>query len=151
MERGLDYRVQNNLSLLLLLSRSMSAAHTLTDYHFQLGFNFAISSTLCLPRRIFLSTYTVNILYFSYPCFIFCLSYSPCLTIVKAFRVIRCSRFVLIFTRLLFNIKAVFLSQYLTNLMHKICFTISFILCLYMFRAHVLIIRRSKLYCTASV
>jgi len=30
------------------------------------------------------------------------------------------------------------LSQYLTNLMHKICFTISFISCLYMFRAHVL-------------
>jgi len=28
--------------------------------------------------------------------------------------------------------------QYLTNLMHKICFTISFISCLYMFRAHVL-------------
>jgi hypothetical protein len=31
-----------------------------------------------------------------------------------------------------------------------ICFTISFISCLYMFRAHVLIIRRSKLYYTAS-
>jgi len=31
-----------------------------------------------------------------------------------------------------------FLSQYLTNLMRKICFTISFISCLYMFRAHVL-------------
>ena len=30
------------------------------------------------------------------------------------------------------------------------CFTISFISCLYMFRAHVLIIRRSKLYYTAS-
>ena len=29
----------------------------------------------------------------------------------------------------------VYLSQYLTNLMHKICFTISFISCLYMFRA----------------
>jgi len=43
-----------------------------------------------------------------------------------------------------------FLSQYLTNLMHKICFTISFISCLYMFRAHVLIIRRSKLDYTAS-
>ena len=43
-----------------------------------------------------------------------------------------------------------FLSQYLTNLMHKICFTISFISCLYMFRAHVLIIRRSKLCYTAS-
>ena len=42
------------------------------------------------------------------------------------------------------------LSQYLTNLMHKICFTISFISCLYMFRANVLIIRRSKLYYTAS-
>ena len=27
------------------------------------------------------------------------------------------------------------LSQYLTNLMHKICFTISFISCLYLFRA----------------
>jgi len=39
-----------------------------------------------------------------------------------------------------------FLSQYLTNLMHKISFTISFISCLYMFRAHVLIIRRSKLH-----
>jgi len=43
----------------------------------------------------------------------------------------------------------VYLSQYLTNLMHKICFTISFISCLYMFRAHVLIIRRSKFYYTA--
>jgi len=43
-----------------------------------------------------------------------------------------------------------YLSQYLTNLMHKICFTVSFISCLYMFRAHVLIIRRSKLYYTAS-
>ena len=36
-----------------------------------------------------------------------------------------------------------YLSQYLTNLMHKICFTMSFISYLYMFRAHVLIIRRS--------
>jgi len=43
-----------------------------------------------------------------------------------------------------------YLSQYLTNLMHKICFTISFVSCLYMFRAHVLIIRRSKLHYTAS-
>ena len=34
--------------------------------------------------------------------------------------------------------------------MHKICFTVSFISCLYMFRAHVLIIRRSKLHYTAS-
>ena len=34
-----------------------------------------------------------------------------------------------------------FLSQYLTNLMNKICFTISFISCLYMFRAHVLTYR----------
>jgi len=42
------------------------------------------------------------------------------------------------------------LSQYLTNLMHKICFTISFISYLYMFRANVLIIRRSKLHYTAS-
>jgi len=33
------------------------------------------------------------------------------------------------------------LSQYSTNLMHKICFTISFISCLYMFRAHVPVIR----------
>jgi len=38
---------------------------------------------------------------------------------------------------------SVYLSRYLTNLMNKICFTISFISCLYMFRAHVLIIRRS--------
>jgi len=30
------------------------------------------------------------------------------------------------------------LSQFLTNLMHKICFTMSFISRLYMFRAHVL-------------
>ena len=30
------------------------------------------------------------------------------------------------------------------------CFTVSFISCLYMFRAHVLIIRRSKLHYTAS-
>jgi len=45
--------------------------------------------------------------------------------------------------------RVISLSQYLTNLMHKICFTISFISCLYMFRAHVLIIRRSKLHYTA--
>ena len=31
---------------------------------------------------------------------------------------------------------SVYLSQYLTNLIHKICFTISFISCLYMSRAH---------------
>ena len=43
---------------------------------------------------------------------------------------------------------SIFIS-YLTNLMHKICFTISFISCLYMFRAHVLIIRKSKLHYTA--
>jgi len=43
-----------------------------------------------------------------------------------------------------------YLFQYLTNLLHKICFTISFISCLYMFRAHVLIIRRSKLQETAT-
>jgi len=43
-----------------------------------------------------------------------------------------------------------FLSQYLTKLIHKICFIISFISCLYMFRAHVLIIMRSKLHYTAS-
>jgi len=48
------------------------------------------------------------------------------------------------------GLKEVFLSQYLTNLMHKICFTISFISYLYMFRAHVLTIGRSKLYYTAS-
>jgi len=35
---------------------------------------------------------------------------------------------------------SVYLSQYLTNLMHKVCFTVSFISCLYMFRAHVLVI-----------
>ena len=45
---------------------------------------------------------------------------------------------------------SVYLSQYLTNLMYKICFTISFISCLYIFRTHVLIIRRSKLHYTAS-
>ena len=45
---------------------------------------------------------------------------------------------------------SMYLSQYLTNLMHKICFTTIFISCLYMFRAHVLIIRRSKLHYTAS-
>ena len=44
----------------------------------------------------------------------------------------------------------VFLSQYLTNLMHKICFAKSFNSCLYMFRAHALIIRRSKLCYKAS-
>ena len=44
----------------------------------------------------------------------------------------------------------IYLSQYLTNLMQKkICFKISFISCLYMFRAYVLIIRRSKLHYTA--
>jgi len=35
-------------------------------------------------------------------------------------------------------------------MMHKFCLTISFISRLYMFRAHVLIIRRSKLRYTAS-
>jgi len=45
---------------------------------------------------------------------------------------------------------SVYLSQYLTNLMQIICFTMCFISCLYMFRAHVLIIRRSKLHYTAS-
>jgi len=45
------------------------------------------------------------------------------------------------------NTSVIYLSQYLTN---KICFTISFISCLYMFRAHVLIIRRSKLHYTAT-
>ena len=45
---------------------------------------------------------------------------------------------------------SVYLYQYLTKLMHKICFAISFISCLYMFRAHVLNIRRSKLHYTAS-
>jgi len=34
--------------------------------------------------------------------------------------------------------------------MHKICLTLSFISCLYMFRAHMLIIRKSKLHYTAS-
>ena len=48
------------------------------------------------------------------------------------------------------NNELLHLSQYLTNLMHKICFTISFISCLYRFREHVLIIRRSKLHHTAS-
>jgi len=43
-----------------------------------------------------------------------------------------------------------YLSHYLTNLMHKICFTINFISSLYMFRAHVLIIGSSKLYYTVS-
>ena len=45
---------------------------------------------------------------------------------------------------------SVYLSQYLTNLTHKICVTISFISYLCMFRAHALIIRRSKLHYTAS-
>jgi len=35
-----------------------------------------------------------------------------------------------------------YLSQYLTNLMHKICFKLSFISCLYMFRAHASCTRR---------
>jgi len=43
-----------------------------------------------------------------------------------------------------------YLSQYLTNLMNKICFTVSFISRLYMFRANVLVIRRSKLRYKAS-
>jgi len=38
----------------------------------------------------------------------------------------------------------------INHLMHKILFYNKFISCLYMFRAHVLIIRRSKLYYTAS-
>jgi len=58
----------------------------------------------------------------------------------------------LIVSEALHNIKnyLISLSRYLTNLMHKICFTLSFISCLYMLRAHVLIIRRSKLHYTAS-
>jgi len=84
MECRLDY---HNLPLRLLLSRSMSAVHSLTDYHFQLAFNFSIPSMPCPPRRTFRSRYAVNIFYFSYPCFISRPSHSPCLTIVKAFRV----------------------------------------------------------------
>ena len=45
---------------------------------------------------------------------------------------------------------SIFISVYLTNLMHKICFTVNFVSSPYMFRAHVLIIRRSKLHYTAS-
>jgi len=45
---------------------------------------------------------------------------------------------------------SVYLSQELNNFIHKICFTISFISCLYMFRAYVLIMRNSKLRYTAS-
>jgi len=46
---------------------------------------------------------------------------------------------------------SVYLSQYLTNLMHKILFHNKFyVTCLYLFRTHVLIIRRSKLHYTAS-
>ena len=45
---------------------------------------------------------------------------------------------------------SVYLFHYLTNLMHEISFTISFISCLYMFRPDVLIIRGSKLRYTAS-
>jgi len=55
-----------------------------------------------------------------------------------------------VITKIIFETYIINLSQYLTKLMHKICFTISFISCLYMFRAHVFIIRRSKLYYTAS-
>ena len=55
-----------------------------------------------------------------------------------------------IIVKFLYSDQIFHLSQYLTNLMHKICFTVSFISCLYMFRAHVLIIRRSKLHYTAS-
>ena len=43
-----------------------------------------------------------------------------------------------IFWRFADRASTVYLSHYLTNLMHKICFTVSFISCLYMFRAHVL-------------
>jgi len=42
------------------------------------------------------------------------------------------------------------ISQYLTNLMHKICFTISLFHASTCFKHHVLIIRRSKLHYTAS-
>ena len=45
---------------------------------------------------------------------------------------------------------SVYLSQYLTNLMHKLLFYNKFISYLYMFRAHMLIIRRSKFHYTAS-
>ena len=50
--------------------------------------------------------------------------------------------FVMFFLTFCWACISVYLSQYLTNLMHKICFTISFISRLYMFRAHVLIITR---------
>jgi len=48
------------------------------------------------------------------------------------------------------TIKLCFFFHYLTNFMYKICFTVSFISCLYMFRAHVLIIRMPKLHYAAS-
>jgi len=49
----------------------------------------------------------------------------------------------------LLNTKRVFISVF-NQLLHIIFFTISFISWIYLFRAHVLIIRRSKLYYTAS-
>jgi len=48
-----------------------------------------------------------------------------------------------------YNTNIVYLSQ-LTNLLHKICFTISLFDASTCFEHHVLIIRRSKLYYTAS-
>jgi len=45
--------------------------------------------------------------------------------------------------------RRVFISEF-NQIEDKICFTISFISCLYVYRAHVLIIRRSKLHYTAS-
>ena len=48
-----------------------------------------------------------------------------------------------------YNTNIVYLSK-LTNLLHKICFTISLFHISTCFEHHVLIIRRSKLYYTAS-
>jgi len=48
------------------------------------------------------------------------------------------------------GLRTQYLSQYLTNLMHKICFTISFISCLYMFRAHVLETYYKTRFCASS-
>lgn len=55
-KRHLDYRIQNSLSPHLHLFSSMRAA-----FHFQPIFNFTIPPRHSLPRRIFVSRFTVNI------------------------------------------------------------------------------------------
>ena len=70
--------------------------------------------------------------------------------VMNSIRILNDNEISLSFRLIYFMTYTVYLSQQLTNLMHKILFYNKLVSCHYMFRAHVLIIRRSKLHYTAS-